>query len=600
MNGADHVQSALDTVIHLDVILSAVHARQVPLAAETAGYLLVDLAGVCVSEYLAIEPSAIVVSEDGVVALVSAAESDEPRTEASLRAILGTLLAAGGSSTPALQAMVERPAEGAVASFVAELEAALIPLNRSAGRRAVARLAREARRVSMGIGRHGALAAPASLEKVPRPSTPPPPQALEEPTLPSAVQELLDATRDEPVRVEPLAPPPAAVAAVAAEAEGVSMREPPRIDIRDLPAPSVAQERPSYTSDLPSPPFVSPAVEESQEVTAIAPEAASLLAQAPQAPHPSQASAVGPAAPSGPLSLGGAPSSGALGADGDAADAGVDAAPVTTGSHSLRLAGLDGGIPSGELSFDPRVHTARIVTERADQSVQDARKSPWRLYAAGALALVAVGVAVGLKVAARGEGTGADAVVSAFRAGVASTKGACDASLTVEGIPLGAELFRRMGTAPIDVGRMPVGARLEWVALAEGFRVRRAVIPAGAAWNHGAAARYELAIQLDPSSGRGPEPWPAAEPGPQVGGAGSPGLVHIVTTPPGAEIFLFSGVAPEATLAALPCDESFDLLLAGPRDERRRIVVGSSEFVKTTDGTTGVEKRAARVRLDQR
>jgi hypothetical protein len=590
MNGADHVQSALDTVIHLDAILAAVQARQVPLAAETAGYLLVDLAGVCVSEYLAIDPSAIVVSEDGVVALVSAAESDEPRTEASLRAILGTLLAAGGSSTPALQAMVERPAEGAVAHFVAELEAALIPLNRSAGRRAVARLAREARRVSMGIGRHGALTASAPLEKVPRPSTPPPPQALEEPTLPSALQEPLEVPREEPVRVEPLAPPPAAVAAVAAEAEGASLREPPRIDIRDLPAPSAPIDRPSYTSDLPSPPFVSPSADESQEIAALAPEAAG---SGPGAAVPAGAAA---SAASSGAAL--AASGAELEAGGD--DANTEAAPVTTGSHSLRLAGLDGGVPSGELSFDPRVHTSRIVTERADQSVQSARKAPWRLYAAGALALVAVGVAVGLKVAARGEGTGADAVVSAFRAGVASTKGACDATLTVEGIPLGAELFRRMGTAPIDVGRMPVGARLEWVALAEGFRVRRAVIPAGAAWNHGAASRYELAIQLDPSAGRGPEPWPSAEPGPQVGGAGSPGLVHIVTTPPGAEIFLFSGVAPEATLAALPCDESFDLLLAGPRDERRRIVVGSSEFVKTTDGTTGVEKRAARVRLDAR
>ncbi len=576
MNGADHVQSALDTVIHLDVILAAVQARQVPLAAETAGYLLVDLAGVCVSEYLAIEPSAVVVSEDGVVALVSASESADPQTEASLRAILGTLLAAGGSSTPALQAMVERPAEGLVGRFVADLEAALIPLNRSAGRRAVARLAREARRVTMGIGRHGALAAaPSPIEKLGRPSTPPPPQALEEPTLPSALQEPLEAPREEPVRVEPLAPPPAAVAA---EAEGASLREPPRIDIRDLPAPSVPQERPSYTSDLPAPPFTSPSADESQEVAALAPEP-------PAAAASSAASS---------------PVAGAGGAEPPLDDAALEAAPVTTGSHSLRLAGLDGGMPSGELSFDPRVHTARIVTERTDLSVQTARTSPWRLYAAGALALVAVGVAVGLKVASRGEGTGADAVVSAFRAGVASTKGACDASLTVEGIPLGAELFRRMGTAPVDVARMPVGARLEWVAIADGFRVRRAVIPAGAAWNHGAASRYELAIQLDPSSGRGPEPWPSAEPGPQVGGAGSPGLVHIVTTPPGAEIFLFSGVAPEATLAALPCDESFDLLLAGPRDERRRIVVGSSEFVKTTDGTTGVEKRAARVRLDAR
>jgi hypothetical protein len=580
MNGADHVQSALDTVIHLDAILAAVQARQVPLAAETAGYLLVDLASVCASDHLAIEPSAVVVSEDGVVALVSAAESEEPRTEASLRAILGTLLAAGGSSTPALQAMVERPAEGQRDLFVAEIEAALIPLNRSAGRRAVARLAREARRVSMGIGRHGALAGPPVPEKMGRPSTPPPPQALEEPTLPSVGVDPVEAPREEAVRVEPLAPPPAAVAA---EAEAGAPREPPRIDIRDLPAPSVTQDRPSYASDMPGPPVGSLAADESQEVAALAPEAASAIGAASTVSAPAAAAS----APS---------SGGAEGAD----DASLDAAPVTTSSHSLRLAGLDGGMPSGELSFDPRVHTARIVTERADSSMQSARKAPWRLYAAGALALVAVGVAVGLKVAARGEGTGPDAVVSAFRAGVAGAKGACDATLTVEGIPLGAELFRRMGTAPIDVARMPVGARLEWVAIADGFRVRRAVIPAGTPWNHGAGARYELAIQLDPSSGRGVEPWPAAEPGPQVGGAGSPGLVHIVTTPPGAEIFLFSGVAPEATLAALPCDESFDLLLAGPRDERRRIVVGSSEFVKTTDGTTGVEKRAARVRLDQR
>jgi hypothetical protein len=569
------VQTALDTVIHLDVVLEAVVARQVPLAAETAGYLLLDLASACANENLAIEPSAVVVSEEGVVAIVQASEVDEPRTEASLRALLEALLRAGGSHTPALAAAAERTSEGQRELFVAELEAALIPLNRSAGRRAVARLAREARRVSMGIGRHGALAP----EKMPRPSTPPPPQAVEE-AVPSSEPELLALLKEELPKIEPLAPPPSV-----ASTEAAPPRTPPRIDISELPVP--APERPSYTSELPlapgdvPPPVAASPVEESQQVDALATERAAALTGLAAAAASVTSTAVSPGAPQGPEDA-------------------VEPAPVTSTSHSLRLPGIDGGGTSGELSFDPRVHTSRIVTERADAAVASGRKAPWRVYAAVALALVAVGVAVGWKVASRGEGAASDAVVSAFRAGVRNAQGACEATLTVEGIPLGAELFRRMGSAPLDVPRMPVGARLEWVAIAEGHRVRRAVIAAGVPWNHGQGARYELAIQLDPSAGRGAEPWPSAEPGPQVGGAGSPGLVHIVTTPPGAEIFLFSGVAPEATLAALPCNESFDLLLAGPRDERRRVVVGSSEFVKTTDGTTGIEKRAARVRIDQR
>lgn len=565
MSTGGAMATALDNVIHLDVILDAVLAKHVPLAAETAGYLLLDLAGACSSDQLLLEPTAVVVSEEGVVAVVHPLESTDPQTEASLRALLGRLLAAGGSSTPALQAAAERAPEGQRELFVGELEAALIPLNRSAGRRAVARLAREARRVSMGIGRHGALT---TLDKLGRPSTPPPPLAVDDVPMPASDPDLLDGLKLDIPRIEPLAPPPAAMAA---EADLNGARTPPRIDISELPA-QVPVERPSYSSEIP--------------------EAPRDLAPAPMAP---------------PAPAVETPQEPVLSAPQVLANAGADhveltdPAPVTVGSHSLRLPGIDGSTPSGELSFDPREHTARLVTERTDALVQDARKSPWRFYVAGALALLAAGVAVGLKVAARGEGTGSDAVVSAFRAGVRGAQPVCEATLTAEGIPLGAELFRRMGAAPIDVPRMPVGARLEWVAIADGFRVRRAVIPAGALWNHGGqGSRYELAIQLDVSAGRGLEPWPSAEPGPQVGGAGNPGVVHLVTSPPGAEIFLFSGVAPEATLAALGCDESYELLLAGPRDERRRIVVGSSEFVKTTDGTTGIDKRAARVRLNER
>ncbi len=591
--------TALDNVIHLDAVLEAVLAKLVPLAAETAGYLLLDLAGACAHEHLALEPAAVVVGEEGVVAVVQATESNEPTTEACLRSILGRLLAAGGSSTPALHAAAERVAEGQRDLFVTEIEAALIPLNRGAGRRAVARLAREARRVSLGIGRHGALTTP---EKLHRPSTPPPPAvhpvgALA-PMAPMAPPEALEVpTSDAPrpdalgnlPRVEPLAPPPAAVAAVS---EMGPPRPPPRIDISELPEPAPA-ERPSTTSEVPEAPRDAPVA--LVETPAAPPGFASEALHTRERLAPAEGLAADSPAPLHPANI--------LAVAQDSVGAGDGAEPVgpNSGALSLRFPGIDGSEPSGEIFFDPRRQTARLVTERVVSSVQNTRWTRWRWPAFGALVVLCAGVLLGLKVAGRGEGTGSDAVVSAFRAGVRGVQSPCEATLTVEGIPPGAELFRRMGTSPLDVAHLPAGARLEWVAMAEGFRVRRAVIPAGAPWNHGGqGARYELAIQLDAKPPSGMDPWPSAEPGPQVGGAGNPGVVHVVTSPPGAEIFFFSGVSPAATMASLACDEAYELLLAGPRDERRRLVVGSGEFVKTTEGTTGIEGRAAHVQLNDR
>ena len=83
-----------------------------------------------------------------------------------------------------------------------------------------------------------------------------------------------------------------------------------------------------------------------------------------------------------------------------------------------------------------------------------------------------------------------------------------------------------MGQAPIDVEKMPVGARLEFVATAEGFAPKRAVIPAEQAWDNGpdGKPRFELPMNLDKSKARagGVDNWPPAEPGSEVGGKGRP------------------------------------------------------------------------------
>jgi hypothetical protein len=150
----------------------------------------------------------------------------------------------------------------------------------------------------------------------------------------------------------------------------------------------------------------------------------------------------------------------------------------------------------------------------------------------------------------------------------------------------------RQGQAPIEVEKMPVGARLEFVATAEGYAPKRVVVPAGIAWDTGpdGKPRFETAVQLDKSK-TGADPWPAGEPGSEVGGQGPPGTVRIVSTPRAAEIWLLAGIGPDARVDQLRCDHDWDVLIAGPTTFRRRLRVLPQDFV--AEGSTGA--RVARI-----
>src|SRR5690606_9229311 len=80
--------------------------------------------------------------------------------EASVRALLTKLLEVSGSGTPALTTAAKRKPGNGLPALVEELEAALIPVNRAAGRRALARLARVVKRVLLGVGRNASVPAP--------------------------------------------------------------------------------------------------------------------------------------------------------------------------------------------------------------------------------------------------------------------------------------------------------------------------------------------------------------------------------------------------------------------------------------------------------
>ena len=161
--------------------------------------------------------------------------------------------------------------------------------------------------------------------------------------------------------------------------------------------------------------------------------------------------------------------------------------------------------------------------------------------------------------------------------------------LVVTGVPSRAEVLLREGQAPVDIPRMPVGARLEFVATADGYAPKRVVVPGGSPWDPGpdGKPRFEAAVQLDPS--RAPagvnDPWPVGEPGSAVGGEGPPGTVRVVATPRAAEVWMLAGIAPEARIEHLRCDQDIDVLLAGPTTYRNRLRVRSTDFVP--DDTAG-------------
>lgn len=167
----------------------------------------------------------------------------------------------------------------------------------------------------------------------------------------------------------------------------------------------------------------------------------------------------------------------------------------------------------------------------------------------------------------------------------------CKVALVVSDVPANAEILLRMGQAPLDVERMPVGTRLEFVATAEGYAPRRAVIKAESPWDKApdGKPRIDVPIQLDPTKAKAGtvDPWPVAEPGSQVGGSGSPGTVHVVSNVRGAEVWLLAGLGPEARIEQLRCDADIDVLLAGPPQLRKRLHVGEKEIQAATADPQG-------------
>ncbi|HET7540764.1 MAG TPA: hypothetical protein VFK05_12855 [Polyangiaceae bacterium] len=132
--------------VTLSEVKRAARAHRAPLAGESAGYLVLAIADQVLQAPRLVQAEEVQLSEDGALRVLAGRASSEEDAELSLRGALDQLLLVASSGSAALTRASRRTAPVGLASLVRELEAALIPVNRSAARRALSRLHRETTR----------------------------------------------------------------------------------------------------------------------------------------------------------------------------------------------------------------------------------------------------------------------------------------------------------------------------------------------------------------------------------------------------------------------------------------------------------------------
>ena len=495
---------ALEASVTLDELCAVLGTKRVPMAPELAGYIALEVAEHANPLAGEIDLKSVYVGEEGTVALVQP-KRDNPTgdAEASVRAALARLLEASGSQTPALAAACKRTGGAGLRALVGELEAALIPVNRAAGRRALARLAREAKRATLGLGRH---------------------------TLPSSSELGSRASSRAPVAPAEHAP-------------------------ESRPTPSAGTSVDALVAQF----SVSGPGEpgQSRDLRAIAG-----IAETPPPPATTGGRLVQDFAAS-PVAY---PESVGESSEGDTQQ--IAQATVPAGADDPRL-----GKDSGGSQAAPRPRqTGRRVLSMA----------------------VVLGIGCAAAMAARALHRSSLVTVplitspSTPQFSASTTAMPCRGLIVVSDVPKHAEVLYRVGQAPLDVKRMPVGARLEFVATADSYVPKRLVVPARAEWRSGPnrIPLFEAAVELEHSRARpgANDPWPFGEPGSEVGGQGPPGIVRVVVVPVGADVWMLSGLGPEAHLE-VSCDRTTDILVAGPTTFRKQIHVGTGDFVADNTGT---------------
>ncbi|MCC7536634.1 MAG: hypothetical protein IT379_10495 [Deltaproteobacteria bacterium] len=619
----------------LDELAAGLRRRQVPLPPEIAAFVALEVSEALLAGPAIVGPSEVVVGPDGSVSVfappASASTVDASKAVVSL---LAMLLRQSRGTPAALSQMIERAQRGQaieLARLRAELEALLIPLNRGATRRVLARLLRDAARED---------APPVEVE--PGDSTRPPPDAGH---LAAGVDALLSgamtpAPPPPAVSTHTSAPPPPEALETGVD-DLLASAPAPRVPSTglgptgsDLPpvelweavarnaAPSPKPAQPAQPKSSRPPPPSSPPPREAAGAAPIAPTSSAGAKAAQPAPAAqvipitdARSASVMTPTPTGATGPHGHHAAGAAGA------AGPHIASLSAPSANPAIArALDAPLPTRK----PLTPLSRIEVESGPEPDltglpdPDARASrPWGLLAFGLVLLLVLGGGVALyfvrpdlvhqwlgrptdeqRLAAQ---RAADERAQRERERQEGLYG----ELTVESDPPEAQVLLFLGRAPAEMQHLPPGVAHEVVAVADGYAPGRAVIAPDAPWERLASPpagtdpfRVEIGLQLPRLAGdAGVEPEIGPTQLPQAMGqprGSDVGTLRVVTTPPGAKVYYVAGFTP-TTIRDMRTDRAVELLVYRPGHRSVRHVVAGSDWSASQQG---VRTATARVRLE--
>lgn len=155
--------------VSLVEVMVAASQRLAPLSGECAGHAVLAAADQLLMSPRLVGAADVLIEESGSVRLGHGQAADARGCDEGLRGLLDGLLGVAHSGGAGLLRVGRRPATGDLAQLVKELEVALIPANRAAARRSLARLYRETCRARES-GSLSALPAPVLPVAAPAPA----------------------------------------------------------------------------------------------------------------------------------------------------------------------------------------------------------------------------------------------------------------------------------------------------------------------------------------------------------------------------------------------------------------------------------------------
>ena len=520
----------------LGELVQMMRERSQRLPFEIGTYIALEVCESVIRAPAVVSMTLVRITDDGIVSVYAPPHSaGNAEAAQSVGGVLGGLLVAAGSGVPPvlLQLVEHGPSDGRwdLARLRDELEASLVPLNRAASRRVLARLVKDLQR---------------PVHKSSRP--PPPPAKRQSPDLDADLDALLDGSLADSVDEElPTTQLPALDASgnpLVDLDEVLSKRAPGSPGA--MPPGAVVSPPPRRPSSIPpprsEPPPRRPPSEPPRKLRS--------------GPPPELLPDSEPALPSMPRDEGlpTAPRGGLAGLDDY-----DDLPQAKQGRWGLAVLGLIGVLAIAIAALAVlRPDVIDRIMGRAEEpdyeaEMEEARQEQERLRQQAEADLLA----------AHGD-------------------------LTIRTTSTRAQVLLFIGRGPAVAENLPMGVAHEFVAIADGRSPTRAVVPPDAQWSEASAdqpSQYELAMQtgdremtfenLDLGTSH-------LERGDMGQPTGSFGRVRVITTPQGARVFLLIGFG-GAHVSDLPIEESQELLIFEEGFVAQRIFVGPSDWQGSGD-----------------